>query len=331
MEQRSRPTLAKLAIMQTLAPDSAQLMSISDAQKALWVGLQNQMFIASGIFIGTGQRIEVPSLDWLDLVAVEGRGEVDEVRYGPLGGGYRDLRIPSGDLQLIWPPPKHGPSALPDLNPPDGDGYMPLYSAALWIATEAGTRKFDPADREAWRPAFDGLLAAIASERVRVTGLVDGVRELIPGHRFAGCEVDYPHSEPPDDLVFSDRMHLRSYPFVDEERWRKGFDDSPVSRRKAFVTQLMVEKGDVRERWPFSLRAEALSSGLPGRPVKSKHLIEDEFKRRAEGGCLAATLQGEAEALLEWLVATYPQHARPTVDTIRNNIRHAYRQLKSRT
>lgn len=50
-------------------------------------------------------------------------------------------------------------------------------------------------------------------------------------------------------------------------------------------------------------------SGLPGRPSKSKHLIDDEFQRRAEVGEICSTLAEQALVLLAWLKKNIPDRA----------------------
>lgn len=67
-------------------------------------------------------------------------------------------------------------------------------------------------------------------------------------------------------------------------------------------------------------------TGLPGRPMKGKHLIEQEFRRRADAGEVCSTLSEEANALLEWLKGKHSSAPPPTVKTIKNNIRDLYRK-----
>jgi hypothetical protein len=69
-------------------------------------------------------------------------------------------------------------------------------------------------------------------------------------------------------------------------------------------------------------------SGFPGRPVKAKHLIEDEFKRRTKSGEALLNLADEASALLDWLIEVHPTVSRPTKRTIENNIRDDHRRWR---
>ncbi len=71
-------------------------------------------------------------------------------------------------------------------------------------------------------------------------------------------------------------------------------------------------------------------TGLPGRPSKSKHLIEQEFRRRCEAGEACSTLPAEARALRQWAEEKHPRAPTPTEKTITNNIRDSYNQHAAR-
>lgn len=336
LEQRRRPTLSLLAVagaLHRVEERNPPVMYVRDAKEALWVALREGLFTASGIDMETDRRTPIPELDWHELVAVEGRGEVDEVRRGLMGNGYRDPLVPSAALRGLWRAVSKKPLTLPQSIPPSGEGYMPLYCAAQWIATKGATVEFDPEDESVWRVAYDELLSAIASEKVRVVGTCNGQREVVPGFHFAGCQVDYPFGSAELDVLAGEDLYLRSYPYLDEDHWRGGFDDALINRREDRWTRLMVEKSDVRARWRFPLSETYddadLRSGMPGRPAKSKHLIEDEFRRRAGAGKLADTLALEAELLRAWLRSAHPKYPPPTIRTIQNNLRDEYRRLKS--
>lgn len=485
LEQRSTPSLALLSIAEALDAaegEAPMAMSIKQAREALWMALREGFFIGSGIDSQTDRRVEIPALDWFELVPVQGKNERDEVRHGLLGHGFHDILFPSAAILGFWRKPLASTLRLPPLIRPDGDGYMPLYCAAQWIATKGGELDFPPEDPPRWRAAYDILLEAITSERVHVVGLRGGERDKIAGHMFAGIQVDYPYYDADLDLITGAELYLRSYPYIDEEHWRKGFDDALIQRREDKWTRLMVdkagirrllparprksslsmstlplsmspagdgymplycaaewiatkggaldfdiseeqswvpafesllsaiasekvratgirghlresvpaavfaglpvfypsgnttdsflgtgepylqswpynedewrtgysdkitsefedqwsalmvEKGDVRALWPFDDPASApLSTGMPGRPSKAKHLIEDEFARRAQSGTLAASLALEAVSLLAWLSKAHPETPRPTKDTIENNIRDAYRASRAGT
>jgi hypothetical protein len=67
-------------------------------------------------------------------------------------------------------------------------------------------------------------------------------------------------------------------------------------------------------------------TGLPGRPSKGKHLIEDEAERRRTARQTLTSLADEARALLDWYKQSHPDAPRPTLKTIKNNIRNRHRR-----
>ena len=71
-------------------------------------------------------------------------------------------------------------------------------------------------------------------------------------------------------------------------------------------------------------------TGYPGRPPKAKHLIEQEFQRRAHADEVCSTLTEEVGALLEWLRGEHPSAPPPTLKTIKNNIRDSYRRYEQK-
>ena len=167
----------------------------------------------------------------------------------------------------IWEEHRVTHCQLPELIEPEGAGYMPLFCAAQWILTRGGTREIDPLDEVLWREAFQELLDRIASQRgCEGRGMRDGVTANISGLHFASCSVDYPFSEARLDLILSEELCLVSRPYIDDEHWRGGFDDSLEDRGGARWRRLMVLKADVARYWPF---AAALyhRTGAPGRPV----------------------------------------------------------------
>ena len=188
----------------------------------------------------------------------------------------------------------------------------PCICAAQWIASEGGRRTFALEDVEIWEASYNALLSAISSEKVRAVGSLSGQTQPVPAQLLAGIRVDYPFSEGPVDLLLSQDLVLRSYPYIDEEHWRNGFDDALGNRAGLKWNRLMVEKGDIRALWPFAddpRDTVELGTGLQGRPGKSRHLIEDELRRRAKKNVIADNLASEAEALVQWLQTNYPPHA----------------------
>ena len=336
LQQRAKPTLALLGISAAFdraEGEKALHMSIREAREALWIALREGFFTASGIGTETNRRVEIPTLEWHELVAVEGRGEVDEVWRGMRSTGYRDVLVPSVAVRGFWRRPVERVERLPPTIRPDGDGFMPLYCGAQWIATQGGTLDFPPNDPPRWRAAYAILLSAITSDKVRVVGLKGSEREVIAGHIFAGIQVDYPFEDPELNLLVGTELYLRSYPYLDEEHWRGGFDDALIQKREDKWTRLMVDKTAVRQLWPFDDDSGAVDqrTGLPGRPGKGRNLIEDELRRRAFEGRLAPSLSQEVNELLAWLRDTHSGVPRPASGTTKNNIREEYRRLKEGT
>lgn len=332
LEQWLRPTLAKLALSEALdaTGESHQpsVMSIEESREALWSALREGLIEATGLDMRTERRVGVPAMDWQELTSVEGRGEIDEVRYGPLGLGYRDVLVPRKIVRVLWSATREKPLELPRLVPPDGDGYMPLYCAAQWIASKGGAVIFDPEDDTIWRPAYAALINAVASDRVRAVGTRNGSKEQVPGFHFAGCEVDYPFASASNEMMMGENLYLRSYPYIDEEHWRDGLDDALANRSETRWSRLMVAKDDIREIWPYDL-SRPNRSGAPGRPT-SMHLVLEELARRGAVNELEASVGAEAAALATWLSATCTGVPSLTAKTIANRIRSIFRELKAR-
>lgn len=330
LEQRSPPTLSLLGISASLdqANGNPPHMTIGEAREALWIALREDFFRASGVSQESGKRDEVDPLDWHELVPVTGKGEVDEVRRGSMGSGYSDILLPSAALQRLWHRPVENPLSLPPLVRPDGDGFMPLYCAAQWIATEGGTIDFPPEDPVRWQVAYDALLGAISADKVRVVGMRGGARDKIDGHVFAGIQVDHPFHNADLALTMGNEVYLRSYAYLDEQHWRNGFDDALVLRTEDKWTQLMVEKTGVRELWPFDAPLPP-KSGTPGRP-SSSHLFMAEMARRASSGLLEQSLAAESRYLSGWVAQHHPQMPQAKPKAIQAVIRHRYWELKPR-
>jgi hypothetical protein len=217
---------------------------------------------------------------------------------------------------------------LPELMKPDGGGYMPLYCAAQWIATRGGTLEINPLDEGLWREAFKDLLGRIASEDVKVVGVRwprgrDGVPEHIGGIHFASCSVHYPFSDL-RRLIYSEELCLFSRPYLDDEHWRGGFDDSLEDRRGVRWRRLMVLKADVARCWPFTT-AQDHRTGAPGRP-SVMYLVEEEHHARWQRGEAETGINAEARALAEWYHATHLGAPQLTAKTIANRIRHDHRK-----
>ncbi len=209
---------------------------------------------------------------------------------------------------------------------PHGDGYMPLYCAANWIATKGATVNFDLEDLAAWKPVFAELLAVIVSEKVRVVGNRDNAQEVVAGHHFVGCAIQYPHHTVDFDLAIGDDLWLlQSYSYDDEDDWRNGFSDSLVDREGKGWSRLMVLKSDVLRVWPFA-PWKPIATGAPGRKTMMA-AVEREFRRRAEKGDFEPSAIKQGVALAVWFAEIYPDEQRLKAKSIENKIRADYRKL----
>jgi hypothetical protein len=324
LEQRPNATLVRLQ-MGDAKRDQADLMSVAEAIDVLWLAFQDGSLKVTGIDEDTGRRVPIPAAHWYDLTWFEENGR-DVIHADPRRGRntarYCEVLVPAEAVRERWPFRSMPELALPELMKPEGAGYMPLYCAAQWIATQGGAVSFDLADENVWRPAYEQLLARIASEEIKVVGTRNGERQPVPGYHFAGCKVSYPFVEEP--------FELPSFAYLDEEHWLKGHDDSLQSRHGRQWGRLMVLKSDVARFWPLDEAAGVgypLRSGTPGRPT-AMHLVQAEFDARCARGEVAASLTAEAQDLLNWLRRAHPSAPPLTPKTIQNNLRAAFRQYK---
>jgi hypothetical protein len=333
LEQRGPATLFQLYLSESYRMEDKSalkpLMSVDDAQHALCQALEEGHLQATGISARTGGRTPIPAHEWRDLENIEERGK-DVVRVRKRGslpsGGYEDVALPRKAVMALWGEKLGQPEIrLPETERPSGPGYMPLSSAAQWIATAGGAASFDPLDVSVWQSAYSDLLARLASEEIKVIGIRDGTTEPIAGHHFAFCAVDYPFQNADIDFPLTEELRLRSCPYH-EQHWWRGSDDRLVDRRGIRWRRLSVLKSDVVRCWPFGL-AEPLRSGSPGRPT-SKQLVLAELDRRAAQGLLEKRLAEQARVLTRWLRDTHPLHPGATRPTIENNIRSAFWRYK---
>jgi hypothetical protein len=252
LEQRRPATLLWLSLVEKYEASHDLLpwgaIGIREAKTRLWNALGDNAFQATGISTDAGEREVIPNYAWRDLQDIEERGR-DALRIREASGvwsnrGYNDVALRRQNIMAIWQPHRLEERGfnLPSLVKPEGPGYMPLYFAAQWIATRGGTLEIDPRDIMIWKDAFATLLACIASEEVAVVGIRDGVNEKIDGRLFAGIQVDYPFSDTPFSLLVSEELFLSSCPYLDDDHWRKGFDDHLEARNGVKWSRLMVLK-----------------------------------------------------------------------------------------
>lgn len=343
LKERHRATLSLLSLAERydIATDvvSESSAGVLDAKAHLWKALQANLLQATGIPNDGEQRKPIPDYEWRDLQAIEERGR-DVVRYDRLSAtGYNEISLRRHSIMTLWPERRRSdPETEPRLPPtirPDGPGYFPLYCASQWIATQGGVRKFIPTDTAIWNAAYSELAARIASGHVKVTGVRNGIREEIDGHIFASLRVDHPFVDTSFDLILSEELYLCSYPYVDDEHWHNGFDDSLQTRAGTQWSKLMVLKSDVAQFWSFVTDVKiqdsspAFRTGAPGRPTPM-HLVVAEHRNRLATGKAEMRVVAESERLAAWLKETHPHLPTLTSKTIRNKISAAHRMAGQR-
>jgi hypothetical protein len=303
-------------------------LSVGPALELLLGALRTGALHGTALPVDGGPREQVPSHLWIDLKPVF---TSDEDRFVPrpaiARGGYRQVLVPREQVLKLWKPaPARRPVELPPVVRPDDPGYMTVFHALLWIATRGGVEPFEPGDVGRWREAFDYLMPEIASGHVALTGRrVGGEPEVVPPHVVAYCRFDPPFADTSDDLPFGTDLYLRSFPYLDDEHWRNGFDDALIVGHDERWNRLMVPKADVRKVWPFNMQPR--KSGAPGRP-SAMDLVEKEFQRRVAAGELKETLAAQSKVLAGWLQDNHPGEPPLTPKTIENKLRESYRAAR---
>jgi len=335
LKQREPATLSRLEANYDKA-------NVEDVKAKLWKALSGNVMQATGIKRPNGEeRVLIPDHEWCDLAPFQRKGRtVLLVRKGQSvsdASGYNDVMVRRQSVMALWPLVRREEcdKLLPPTMSPDGPGYMPLYRAAQWIATRGGKFTFDPHHTPNWHAPYADLLARISSGEVTVTGVQDGIGGKLDPHLFASVRVAYPFSDEPLDLILSEDLYLASGTYINEERWRAGWDDSLQNRRGVKVARIQVLKTHVVRWWPFGLveaaaetSAVAPTTGTPGRP-SSMHLIEDEHRARWKRGEALAGVAAEARALHCWFRKTHPDKKPPKAETIENRIRPEHRRRKA--
>jgi hypothetical protein len=333
LKNKRHATLSELRLSEIYRQQHGALpegaISIDDARGKLRTALSAAATQATGISTSTHAREIIPDYEWRDLYFYEER-DADVVRFRDghtvSKRGYDKLAFRRQHVMSIWNPLRMDRKevTLPETVRPDGPGYMPLYCAVQWIATRGGTFSFEPTYATVWDQAYTELLTRISTEELAVTGIRRGIREKLEGHLFASIVVDHIFGDKSIDMIFMDELHLQSYVYIDEEHWRRGFDDCLRNRDGIQWSQLMVRKSDVARWWPFDAKPQA-SSGAPGRPT-SIHLVKAGYDARWERGEVLGRIGLEAEALAAWLADKHPELPQLTPKTIVNNLGAEHRR-----
>jgi hypothetical protein len=211
-------------------------------------------------------------------------------------------------------------------------------SGCLGWNTHENLRRLDPEEypRHAVRPVTvgDKLVGYVPNEAPRWTPItpVEVVHCLAErGHLDALAALDLPEVNmlrrvaeavlPPEGS--SARLFIESLATtIDEARGfcRRHALPVPESLRNSpNLRSLSIATG------AMSIAPSISHTGGPGRPT-IMHLILQEFERRSGSGDVLPTLSEECEALRMWAAASHSDAPTPTVGTIKNRIRAAYRR-----
>jgi hypothetical protein len=146
--------------------------------------------------------------------------------------------------------PKYSPYPEPALIFPEPGSYMPLYSAAQWIASRAFEVVPDEIDEEEWRTSYRSLLDALSAGKVRASGVRGGERSLISPHAFAACRIVHWWEGYQQDIAGGRELYLRCGVYANDEQWRGGNHDALTNVLDEGWMMVLVSGEDVATLWP---------------------------------------------------------------------------------
>jgi hypothetical protein len=144
----------------------------------------------------------------------------------------------------------------PALIKPEGNGYMPLFSALLWIATRGFAAKPNKPNNKTWTDAYQQLVNAVASEKVKAMGRRGADSEAIPAALFAACPIVGFWEGYSQSRALSDEMYLRGGFYANHVQWIDHSDQLVVGV-EIIWKQIVVQKSDVGREWPYHLITSA--------------------------------------------------------------------------
>jgi hypothetical protein len=226
-------------------------------------------------------------------------------------GLFERLEVLAHFPKLVDPP---SPALLASVwrgSDPRSQERVTFSHAAWWIASERGTRIIVLDDHALWKPAFDGLSAAIVDGKVTILSVDSQAALQLRRELFRGILVNYPSEA------------LRS-------PWRRGHDlfvdcdlldsDQYFLRDQDRPTWLGLQVSSVDFLKTFDVRR----AGAVGRP-SSFSLIADELDRRIAalrpGEFLGRTADEVETSLSRWVADTHPTRPQCKAKTIRNRLR----------
>jgi hypothetical protein len=285
-------TLRIAAVSQEMGdPGAEPRIAVEDAIDLLWRLLGRGAIRATAVDSRGHERTAIPYDAWprLKLSETDDRDDLRDMSRYPFGVHYVDVLLSVADVRKVWTIVWDLSVPVPHLVEPSGDGYLPLFCAAHWIASQGGA--VEPGwTADTWQAAYRHLLCRVQVGTIEVIGERENDIEVIKPYQFASCRIAYPFEDHWNVRHrVQDRAVLISCPFIDDERWREGWDDSLVGPDGPLWRRIMVRRDQVAAAWPFKMKRTTYKTGLPGKPT-SKHLIIAEFQARVERRETCATV-----------------------------------------
>jgi hypothetical protein len=212
---------------------------------------------------------------------------------------------------------------------------MPAGYVRIWISLGAAAEHVQCVAECDAREACEALLAALKDGQLRGR-LAGGDQPLSVSHWYYATiyadglvgfwEPPPAGLEPEHRLVEIHRGDLEAiWPPKDAQKTQPQADtDAPEPNERLTLPGPAIAEPETESgRVPGDAYTH---SGFPGRPSKGKHLIDDEFDRRVAAREALPSLAEEAKVLFDWFKQEHPTLARPTIKTIKENIRLRHRQ-----
>ena len=175
----------------------------------------------------------------------------------------------------------------------------------------------------------------ITAGDVEVIGTRNGQRGPVEPYQFSWRRIIYPFEDHGGaTLSLGKEAVLFSSPFIDDEQWASGIDDSIRTDDGPVWSKLLVRKEQVASIWAFGIasgggrKAGIYDTGAPGRPT-SAHLVKLELQERHRRGDMLTSFSQECAVLAQWLKAEHPDAPQMLQQSIENAVRLEYRKLKA--
>ncbi|WP_157962047.1 hypothetical protein [Acuticoccus kandeliae] len=337
LKRRRAGTVVEMLLCDHLAdetePTAISVVPLAEARGQLWAALRRGAVMATAVDGHSEEHTRIPPSEWEHLkpTTENGRDVLMDRDVFPSRSCYQNVLLEAVAIRRIWSARVELPEMPPPMRSPAEGGYIPLFCAAQWIATQGASTDVDWSP-DPWRVAYSQLFARIYSGEVEVIGTQNDATERIEGYQLAGIRIVYPfecHSFL--GVPAGGPATLVSCPDLGQPDWSSGAGDSICNQDGPVWSTIMVRAEHIARHWafdqPFAGHNPLTHSGFAGRPT-TKHLVQAEFTRRCENGLASRKLAREAEQLLDWLTAHHRDVPAPTVKTIRNNIRDQHRAYR---